>query len=221
MNLPEAIRTESFARQVYNAIRRGIRDGTIPRGRFFSEVEFGNSMGVSRTPVREALLVLYREGLVEIVNKRGFRLVELSDEDIVEIRLLRIALETLVVRRLCEHATADDVRAFREMLGEQISSKENMFELDEAFHVRLADVAGLRETGRVLMSVRGKMYLIPAGAPIPMMRTEAVIREHGEIVDAIGRRDAELGVQLVVDHINRSLDAFMAARASALAARSA
>jgi DNA-binding GntR family transcriptional regulator len=168
MNLPEAIRTDSFAKQVYNAIRRGIRDGTIARGRFFSEIEFGNSMGVSRTPVREALLVLYREGLVEIVNKRGFRLVELS--------------------------------------------KDNMFELDEAFHLRLADVAGLRETGRVLMSVRGKMYLIPAGAPIPMMRTEAVIREHAEIVDAVERRDTALAEQLIRDHINRSLDAFIAAR---------
>ena len=217
MNLPEAVRTESFAQQVYNAIRRGIREGSIPRGQFFSEIEFGSSMGVSRTPVREALLILYREGLVEIVNKRGFRLVELGETDITEIRLLRIALETLIIRRLCEAATDADIRALREMLGQQISSKENIFELDEVFHARMAHLAGLHETSRVLMSVRGKMYLIPAGAPIPMMRTEEVIREHASIVDAIERRDAAHAEFMITDHINRSLDAFITARNNVLA----
>lgn len=212
MDLPELVRADSLAQQVYNVIRRGIRDGTIPPGRFFSETEFGSSMGVSRTPVREALLALFREGLVEIVPKRGFRLVELDEDAIAEIRLLRVALEQLVVDRLTQSATADDVAELREMLAQQARSKSSMFELDEAFHLRMSELAGLHETGRMLMSVRGKMYLIASGARLPEFRNDQVIKEHRNVIDAIALGNRRTAKATIGEHVEASIAAFLAAR---------
>ena len=214
MNFPDVVRGDSLALQVYNAIRLRIREGAIPCDHFFSESEFGTSMGVSRTPVREALLALFREGLVEIVPKRGFRLVDLNDDDIAEIRLLRVALEKLVVERLCIRATPKDVESLRNMLAEQRDSKSHIFELDEAFHLRMATLAGLPETGRLLLGVRGKMYLIASGTRVPAIRTDQVLLEHIRIVDTIERRDVHVAQRVIAEHIDRSIDSFLAARSS-------
>src|SRR3954468_11512190 len=115
-SLPTLVRSESLAQQGYSTIRRAIRDGKIARGQIFSESALAESLGVSRTPVREALLNLYRDGVVEIIPKRGYRLVELDEADVTEIRLLRVALEQIVVARLCEVATPAHIRELRAIL---------------------------------------------------------------------------------------------------------
>lgn len=214
MKLANVVRGDSLAQQVYNGLRRAIRDGTIRGDEFYSESEFGERMGVSRTPVREAVLALHREGLVDIVPKRGFRLVSLSDAHISEIRLLRIAVESFIIEQLCINAKPDDIARLRELLDHQADAGSSMFEADEEFHLALTRAAGLEETGRLLLGIRGKMYLIIAGARVPAPRTGHVIEEHQKILDAVEKRDAQLAKLLVADHINRSIDAFLAARNS-------
>lgn len=215
MEFNSVVRGDSLAQQVYNGMRRAIRDGTIRRDQFYSETEFGELMGVSRTPVREAVLALYREGLVDIVPKRGFKLVSLSNAHITEIRLLRIAIESFVVEQLCINASPNDLARLQTMLDQQAAGADtNIFELDEAFHLEMAEAAGLQETGRLLASIRGKMYLIIAGARVPPVRTGHVLSEHQKILDAIKARDSHLAKLLTADHINRSIDAFVAARNS-------
>src|SRR5262245_48189286 len=137
------VRSESLAQQAYVAIRRAIREGRIAPGELFSETTFAKSLGVSRTPVREALLDLFRDGIVEIVPKRGFRLAELDDAAIDEIRILRIALERLVVERLCATATAEDVGELRAIASGKGRTRDDIFGLDEALHMRMAELAGL------------------------------------------------------------------------------
>jgi DNA-binding GntR family transcriptional regulator len=212
IKLPSAIRGDSLATQVHNALRLAIRDGTVPPDQFFSEATFGESMGVSRTPVREALLALFKEGLVEIVPKRGFRLATLTESDVKEIQLLRIALEKLVVEQLCIHGTPTDFRELRSMIKEQATHTSNIFALDEAFHHHMAKLAGLPETGRLLLGVRGKMYLLAAGAKIPKARTDDVLREHARIVSMIEKRDIEGAHQMITDHVERSIAGFLRAK---------
>ena len=205
-------RPESLAQQGYSFIRRAIRDGKIPRGQFFSESTLATALGVSRTPVREALLNLFRDGVVEIVPKRGYRLVELDEPAIAEIRLLRVALEGVVVGRLCEVATAGDIQELRGILKGKGRSLTDMYGIDEAFHLRMAQLAGLAQTERMLLGLRGKMYLIASGVKVPQLRNEDVAREHLELVDALERRDRAGVMKLMSEHVQRSIDAFVAAR---------
>ena len=211
--LPTLVRSNSLAQQGYSTIRRAIRDGSIARGQFFSETTFAKSLGVSRTPVREALLNLFRDGVVEIVPKRGFRLAELDEAAITEIRLLRVALERLVIGRLCVTATAEDIRELRAILAGKGRNRDDIFGIDEIFHVRMAELAGLHQIKRMLLSVRGKMYLIASGARVAGTRNDKVAREHAAIVDALERHDCAKASAAISSHIERSIDAFEAARA--------
>jgi GntR family transcriptional regulator, rspAB operon transcriptional repressor len=206
------VRSESLAQQAYVAIRRAIREGRIARGELFSETTFAKSLGVSRTPVREALLDLFRDGIVEIVPKRGFRLAELDDAAITEIRILRTALEQLVVERLCTTATAEDVSELRAIANGRGPTRDDMFGLDEALHMRMAEIAELPQVKRALLGVRGKMYLIASGTRITKLRNEVVMKEHNEILDLIAKRKSTAAKAAMTEHIRKSIDAFLAAR---------
>jgi GntR family transcriptional regulator, rspAB operon transcriptional repressor len=206
------VRSESLAQQAYVAIRRAIREGKIARGELFSETTFGKLLGVSRTPVREALLDLFRDGIVEIVPKRGFRLAELDDAAITEIRLLRTALEQLVMERLCAAATPDDIDELRAIANGKGRTRDDMFGLDETLHMRMAELAELPQVRRALLGVRGKMYLIASGTKIAKLRNETVMKEHNEILDLIAKRNTAGAKRAMTEHIRKSIDAFLAAR---------
>jgi GntR family transcriptional regulator, rspAB operon transcriptional repressor len=214
MPLKPILRSESLAQQAYIAIRRAIRDGEIPRGKMFSEVTFATSLGVSRTPVREALLDLFRDGIVEIVPKRGFRLAELKDADIAEIRLMRIALEQLVVEKLAKDATPQIVRELEALTKFGERKDRDVFALDEEFHMRMAELANLPQVKRSLLGIRGKMYLIASGAKIAKSRTARAFQEHAKIVKLIGKGQPSAAKVAIAEHITQSIDAYLAARDS-------
>lgn len=216
-SLPSLVRSESLAQQGYSAIRRAIRDGKILRGQIFSESTLAESLGVSRTPVREALLNLFRDGVVEIVPKRGYRLARLDDDAINEIRLLRVALEQIVVGRLCQTVTPNGIRQLRSILKGKGRSQEDMYTIDEAFHIRMAELAGLWQIRRELLSVRGKMYLIASGTRVGALRNDRVVAEHQELVDALERHDCDTAHRVVTEHVERSIAAFVSARARMIA----
>ena len=87
-----------------------------------------------------------------------------------------------------------------------------MYGIDEAFHIRMAEMAGLMQIRRELLSVRGKMYLIASGTQVAARRNHKVVDEHAALVDAIERRDCEAAKRLITDHVERSIDAFAMAR---------
>lgn len=210
--LSSLVRSETLAQQGYKAIRRAIRDGKIPRGQFFSETTLAESLGVSRTPVREALLNLYRDGVVEIVPKRGYRLIDLDETAIIEIRLLRVALEQIVAGRLCQTITPEQVVELRSILAGAEAQPDDMYTIDENFHIRMAEMAGLHQIRRELLSVRGKMYLIASGARLPSLRDEKVAREHHALVEALESHDCNLAHRIITEHVESSIDSFVAAR---------
>ncbi len=215
--LSNLVRSETLAHQGYKAIRRAIRDGKIPRGQFFSESTLAESLGVSRTPVREALLNLYRDGVVEIVPKRGYRLIDLDEAAISEIRLLRVALEQIVVERLCKTATDDNIRDLREILNGESATQTDMYTIDENFHIKMAEMAQLHQIRRELLSVRGKMYLIASGARLTAMRDETVAGEHNALVDALEKHDCKTARRIITAHVESSIDSFVAARVDLIA----
>lgn len=213
--LKRLARAESLANQAYFEIRRAIREGQITRGQFFSEAGFAQLLGVSRTPVREALLDLFRDGIVEIVPKRGFRLAELNEEAIEEIRMVRIALEQLVVSRLCVLAGEEDIAELRRIVSGAETPANDMFGTDEAFHMRMAEIAQLPHVRNILMGIRGKMYLVASGARIERLRNETVVREHHTLLDRIAEGNAEAAKEAISQHITMSIDSFMQGRQKA------
>jgi GntR family transcriptional regulator, rspAB operon transcriptional repressor len=210
---PSISRRDSLAQQAYKWIRRSLREGILVHEVFYSEAELAQEMGISRTPVREALIEMAREGLVEVVPQRGFKLRQLGPEDQHEVFELRDVLESYVVRRLASRATPDDVVRLRAVLDRQaelIDDPSAFLEVDEEFHLLMPQLVGLRLTYQMVFILRGALWLMGSAALDLPERAPTVLREHRAVVDAIEAGDPDAAVAAIQYHINETAGAVYA-----------
>jgi DNA-binding GntR family transcriptional regulator len=113
--------TESLRTQVYQTLRTGLRQGRLGSSRTATERDLAEQLGVSRTPVREALVLLVHDGLIAATS-RGFSLPELSRQDILDLFQVRRMLEPAALATTVEHLSAYDLRMLRASLKEQGSA---------------------------------------------------------------------------------------------------
>jgi DNA-binding GntR family transcriptional regulator len=214
----DAAPEDYLGHQAYQALRRALRDGGITPGRFYSEAEFADLLGVSRTPVREALKALEREGVMVAARRRGYRIREFTDAEIDEIAAVREQLEVLVARTLAANHDAADIARLRDIVRRQDAADESMFALDEEFHLSAAELAGLGRTRKILEGMRSVMAAVTAGVAIPDEATAQRIAEHQQILAGIERGDAAEAARLMRAHIRASHRTFRdAIRAAAKA----
>jgi DNA-binding GntR family transcriptional regulator len=204
--VPAVERPRTLARGAYLRIQQAIRDGAISQGTLYSENELAETLGMSRTPVREALIALAREGIVEVASQRGFRLRQLSSEQRQEIFDLRLLLEPYAARRLAEIATDEDVRRLSDLIdGQEALSAEGQesafLALDEEFHLLMPKLVGLERSHDIMVSLRGAMWLMGFEALALPRRHSAVISEHRAIVAAIAAHDSDAAAEAAHEHI--------------------
>jgi GntR family transcriptional regulator, rspAB operon transcriptional repressor len=202
-------RPPTLSRSAYLQLQQAIRDGAIKQGVLYSENELAETLGMSRTPVREALISLSREGLIEIESQRGFRLRTLSTDQRQEIFDLRSLLESYTARRLAQSATEQDVRRLTELVDAQErlgagAGQSEFLALDEQFHLLQSELLGLERTHATMTSLRGAMWLIGFEALALPERYRDVIAEHRVIVDAIARRQPDAAAAASRAHIART-----------------
>jgi DNA-binding GntR family transcriptional regulator len=203
-------RAESLSQRAYQSLRKAIRDGAIVHGVLYSEKDLADRLGISRTPVREALIELAREGLVTIAPQRGFQLHKLSHAEQEEVFELRLAIDSFVVEKLAKSASPADIKQLREAIADQrAAGGEQMAALlaDEQFHLLFPRLLGLERTYGLVSTLRGAMWLLGTNAFRAPHRSEEVLEEHAAIVDAIEAHDAEGAAQAVRKHICNTLDA--------------
>jgi DNA-binding GntR family transcriptional regulator len=194
----------SLARQAYVALRRAIQDRHLVQGELYSEGELAESLGISRTPVREALIELSREGLIEIVRQRGFRLRELGPIEQQEVFELRRVLETFVVRKLADTNDPDHVGVLRAILARQATHLDDanaFLAVDEEFHLTMPALAGLERTREMLAILRGAMWLIGSTALVVPERLPHILDEHSAVVDGIESGDPDSAEAAIRFHI--------------------
>ncbi len=204
---------------VYGELKRSIIGYRLQTDRLYSEKDLAELFRVSRAPVREAMIRLSSEGLVEILPNKGMRVVELDQKDIAECFQMREALETWIVRRLVEVPSAETVRTLRANLRRQEEILERGDLQDWViqnfeFHMDLARCTGNERLSRVLTSIseqvqRVGLALIPQARP---MRDAYV--EHCAIVEAICKGDALLAEREVLRHLGRNADLYQKLRSS-------
>lgn len=213
-------RPQPLSRSAYLRIQQAIRDGAIGQGTLYSENELAQTLGMSRTPVREALIALAREGLVEISSQRGFRLRQLSAEQRQEIFDLRLLLEPFSVRKLAATAGEAEVRRLRELVDaqEELSGRGEQaafLALDEEFHLLIPELLGLDRTRDTMSGLRGAMWLMGFEALALPQRHTAVIAEHRAVVDAIAAGDPDAAAAAVHEHITKTCAAVLPPRGPA------
>ena len=206
---------DSTVAKVYEQLRAMAISYAFKPGERLNEVALAKRLGVSRTPLREALGRLSSERLLRFVPGKGFFCRDLNVAEVFDLYELRKALEISAVRLAVARADADDVQALAEFLattgpdpGER--APDELVELDEIFHERLMALSGNTEMLHMLRGVNARIRFVRW---IDMAQADrpASQREHRAVVDAVAARDEASAVAVLEKHIDRRLDRITAA----------
>jgi DNA-binding GntR family transcriptional regulator len=215
---PDAAATPAAARvhrsradEVYQQLKRDVAGFKLVPGDRFTENELSERLGVSRTPVRQALFRLQQEGFVEVLFRSGWRVLPFDFEQFEQLYDLRMVLETTAVHRIC----ADDRRVDGGLLAqlaaiwlvpaaERSSDMVQVSQWDEEFHCALVVAAGNAEMARVHRDVTDRIRIIRRLDFTKPVRIDATYDEHAKILRAVQRRRAEPAAMLLRAHIETS-----------------
>jgi DNA-binding GntR family transcriptional regulator len=204
------IEAVSLREQVVDKIRQAILEGQIKPGDRIYEEQLSETMGVSRTPVREGLVILEHEGLVEILLNRGCYVKELSKQDIEEIFPLRCQLETLAAEMAVQHGIVhEQIKIMEQMLREQqqlddVEDYTTAGKLDFAFHeylVSLSRNAHLQKTWRIHYIQCGVAYSYFVNRGTKEARHQIMLNDHKRIIQRFRERDF-LGIKALFKEIS-------------------
>lgn len=194
--------------RAYQHIRVGILQGRYPVGSVVAEGAIASELGFSKTPVRQALQMLSREGLLEVGKRRQLIVRGFTPEHRDEILELREALEQISIRHACSRMSVDEIDYLRLLVMRQrravnADDDDRFVELDEEFHLRIADGSGLAIVTRILGQLRGFVRVMRLGGT-RIRDANYAIDEHELIIDAIESRDAGAATTALLDHLRNS-----------------
>lgn len=220
---PAAGNFPSLADALYEQLWKRIVNLEFPPGMRLSEEVLAKDLGVSRTPVREALLRLGQVGLVRVSTRRGFSVPAITREDVTELYDLRTALEVFATHRAASLLTDDELAAHRarQRLAHQraasrsAAAAEEFFRADLALHDLLHQRGGNQRSIRLLADVMGQLSLLSLRAAQAPASRLAAVEEHTRILDALAQRDAAEAAAAMWEHLQavkgRALEDFEAA----------
>lgn len=201
----------SLRGRVYDRIREDILNGVYKEHEELKEATLGEKMGVSRTPVREALRQLELEGLVEIVPNKGARVTGITGKDMEDIYQIRYLLEGLSARWATEHITQQQLEKMEETLylTEFHAKKGNyaqVYELDSQFHELMYEASGSKILNHILSDFHMYVTRIRKISLASSKRSENSTKEHWAILNAIKERDADKAEECAHQHVMSTIN---------------
>lgn len=207
--------SEPMARRVTHALRHAIVAMHLSPGEMLSEQDLARQLGVSRSPVREALIKLSQSGLVRVLPQRGTQVVKISRAAVEDARFIREAVECAVVREAALNASPVVLAALNDSLARQrrglrSQTTEEFLALDEEFHHLLAEAAGRPAAWEMIVDIKPQMDRVRFLDLEQATPRTIVLSQHVGIVDAIKAGDpaaAEAAMHHHLSEILRSLPA--------------
>lgn len=201
----------SLRGRVYESIREDILGGRYAQNTELKEAAIGAELGVSRTPVREALRQLELEGLVKIIPNRGAYVNMITSKDVQDIYVIRAMLEGLCARWATEEITPEQLDGMEETLclTEYHTRKENyekLYELDSLFHEQLYSASGSRILNHVLSDFHDYVKKVRKVTIASQSRSVKSTEEHRAIFEAIKEKDADRAEELAKQHVKRTIE---------------
>jgi DNA-binding GntR family transcriptional regulator len=195
---------------VYKALLEAIRAGELRPGDRIREEDVANSLGVSRTPVREALQLLQARRLVETAPGRGIVVVRLNRQQVIELYAMREVLEGAAARFAAQHASSGEIAMMLHLLDEFGAAKgnaEKLARLNQALHRTIYEAARNRYMQEALNTLEDALSLLRSTTFTIPDRHASADREHRAIVAAIGSHDSEGAEAASRLHIREALRA--------------
>ncbi len=196
--------------QVADRLRQQILARELEPGAWIDELKLCGELGISRTPLREALKVLAGEGLVTMKLRRGAYVTEMSERDVREAYQLLALLESDAAAEIASRATDAELAelgALHRSLEEALPDRDAFFAANERFHLRVLEIDGNRWRLQIVGDLRRLMKLNRHHSLFREGRLEESLEEHRAIVRALLSRDATACRQLVAAHFCNGLSA--------------
>lgn len=202
---------KSLRGQVFDKIRSDILNGKYKRGEELVESSIGKELGMSRTPVREAIRQLELEGLVQLVPNKGAFVTGISEKDVRDIYLIRARLEGLAARMAAKNITPELLDAMEEtvVLSEYHAKKEHyeqVCEMDSKFHKLLYKASGSRILEHTLTDFHQYVQRVRMASIMKKRRMEKSNDEHDAILTAIREHDEEKAELVATRHISNTVE---------------
>ncbi len=199
---------------VFQTLRNAILRGDLEPGERLMEIRLAGKLGVSRTPIREAIRMLELEGLVVMVPRRGAQVASMSEENLRDVMEVRESLEELAVELACIRMTEEDLEKlraaeedFRAALEEGNSIR--IADSDEHYHEVIYRATGNHRLLQILYNLRLHMYRYRLEYIRDQRSRELLCREHEQILDGLSRRDPEEALKAVRAHIGNQKSAML------------
>jgi DNA-binding GntR family transcriptional regulator len=206
-NNRQLIDSPNLRGQTYKILKNMIITREILPGKKISEETLAQQIGVSRTPIREALFRLENEGIVKIIPRRGAFVVKPSKENIIEILQVREVLEGLVVRLVTPLLEESDIRELRSCLERLLATPEeerHVIEYTDSeleFHDLLRKKCPNPMLRRMMETVNGRLQIIRLRTVVLPGRAQKTLDEHAAILEMIEKRNAEGAERMMRKHV--------------------
>lgn len=193
---------------VFNTLREAIIKGNLKPGERLMEVQLAEEMGVSRTPVREAIRKLELEGLVVMVPRKGAYVAGLSLKDAADLFEVRISLEGLAAALSAERITEEELKSMEKILEEiteaaEREDAETVMKKDVEFHQILFSTTRNSRLAQIINGLKEQIDRFRIQSFRNPERMKAINKEHAKIINAIRNGDSELAEKLAREHIEK------------------
>lgn len=191
---------------VFQTLRNAIIRGELKPGERLLEVQLAESLGVSRTPIREAIRKLELEGLVVMTPRKGAQVAAITAKDLTDVLEIRRVLEGLAVELACRKRKPEDIASLEELhtrmhQEENLSDLHQMANLDEQFHDVVYRATGNQRLFQIINQLREQLYWYRLEYVKSEEARNAVLKEHEEILETLRRMDVKGAKKAMKLHI--------------------
>ncbi|GIP31966.1 GntR family transcriptional regulator [Paenibacillus sp. J2TS4] len=212
-SIPSVSNTRNLGEQVYDKLRDSIITLELLPGQTVQENELGESLGISRTPIRDAFHLLIAEKLIDVLPQRTKKVACISATKVLESSMVRLSLESSAFKTVAKHwgdtplymkAEKQILRILQEQReAAELQDTRQFLQLDEDFHRQILQLAGNETLLEVVYHMRGHLNRFRFLAMKELVLTDKLVKEHDELFECLKKRD-EIGiVQLLELHLGK------------------
>lgn len=192
---------------VFNTLRQSILTGELRPGERLMEIHLADKLGVSRTPIREAIRMLELEGLVTMIPRRGAEVAQITEKNLREVLEVRGALDALAVELACERITQEELEQLKKACDHfeeetKKGSANQVAQADVALHDIILKASRNEKLVQMIGNFSQQMYRYRLEYVKDEAHYEMLILEHQRIYEAIRDRDKERGAEAIRTHID-------------------
>lgn len=199
---------------VFNTLRQAILTGELKPGERLMEIHLANKLGVSRTPIREAIRKLELEGLVTMIPRRGAEVAQITEKSMNDVLEVRRAMDALCTELACERITTEEVEALEAACEQfiKIAATKDIRKCAQAdvhFHDIIVKATGNKRLVQLINNLSEQMYRYRFEYLKDVSRYDTLIEEHKQICEAIKNRDKEAAKAAAELHIDNQAKAII------------